>query len=64
MKKLEPLHRISVCEAAEALGMCTDSVRYMMKKGTLPIGRCMEGRGRTTYYIYREFVEQYMRGER
>lgn len=62
--KLEPLHRISVNDAAKALGMCADSVRYMVKKGTLPIGRCMEGRGRTTYYLYQEFLEQYMRGER
>lgn len=62
--KIEPLHRISVNEVAKALGMCADSVRYMVKKGTLPIGRCMEGRGRTTYYLYQEFLEQYMRGER
>lgn len=61
---LKPLTRITVNEAAEALGMCADSVRYMVKKGTLPIGRCMEGRGRTTYYLYREFLEQYMKGER
>lgn len=57
------LHRMSVKEAANALDMCTDSVRYMMKKGTLPIGKVMEGRGRTTYYIYREFLERYMNGK-
>lgn len=59
---LKPLHRISVAEAAQALDMCPDSVRYMVKKGTLPIGKAMEGRGRTTYYLYREFLEDYMEG--
>ncbi|MBP3825222.1 MAG: helix-turn-helix domain-containing protein [Butyrivibrio sp.] len=59
---LKPLHRISVADAAKVLGMCPDSVRYMVKKGTLPIGKAMEGRGRTTYYLYREFLEDYMEG--
>jgi hypothetical protein len=59
---LKPLHRITVAEAAQALDMCPDSVRYMVKKGTLPIGKAMEGRGRTTYYLYREFLEDYMEG--
>ena len=58
------LHRITVAEAAQALDMCTDSVRYMVKKGTLPIGKAMEGRGRTTYYLYREFLEDYMEGRK
>lgn len=61
---LKPLHRISVAEAAQALDMCPDSVRYMVKKGTLPIGKAMEGRGRTTYYLYREFLEDYMEGRK
>lgn len=61
-QKTRQLHRISVSEAAKALDMCTDSVRYMVKKGTLPIGKAMEGRGRTTYYLYREFLEDYMEG--
>ncbi len=64
MSDIKQLHRITVKEAAQALGMCTDSVRYMVKKGTLPIGRCMEGNGRTTYYLYQEFLEQYMEGKR
>jgi hypothetical protein len=63
-KKIEPLHRITVAEAARVLDMCPDSVRYMVKKGTLPIGRCIEGRGRSTYYLYQEFLEQYLKGER
>ncbi len=63
-KTLKPLHRITVAEAAKALDMCADSVRYMVKKGTLPIGKAMEGRGRTTYYIYREFLEDYMEGKK
>jgi len=58
------LHRITVAEAAQALDMCPDSVRYMVKKGTLPIGKAMEGRGRTTYYLYREFLEEYMEGKK
>lgn len=62
-KTLKPLHRITVAEAAKVLDMCPDSVRYMVKKGTLPIGKAMEGRGRTTYYIYREFLEDYMEGK-
>lgn len=61
---LKPLHRISVADAAQVLGMCPDSVRYMVKKGTLPIGKAMEGRGRTTYYLYREFLEDYMEGRK
>ena len=61
-QKTRQLQRISVSEAAKALDMCADSVRYMVKKGTLPIGKAMEGRGRTTYYLYREFLEDYMEG--
>lgn len=64
MEQTMQLHRITVVEAASALGMCPDSVRYMVKKGTLPIGRAMEGRGRTTYYLYREFLQDYMEGKR
>lgn len=58
----DKLHRITVKEAAEALDMSMDSVRYMVKKGTLPIGKAMEGKGRTTYYLYREFLQTYMEG--
>lgn len=61
---LTPLHRIKVEEAAKALDMSIDCVRYMVKKGTLPIGKAMEGNGRTTYFIYREFLQQYMEGKR
>ena len=61
---LTPLHRITVAEAAEALSMCPDSIRYMVKKGTLPIGKAIEGRGRTTYFIYKEFLQEYMEGRR
>ncbi len=57
---MEKLHRITVADAAKALDMSMDSVRYMVKKGTLPIGKAMEGKGRTTYYLYREFLEAYM----
>lgn len=61
---LAPLTRITVAEAAKVLGMCADSVRYMVKKGTLPIGKAIEGRERTTYYLYREFLQDYMEGKR
>ena len=61
---LKPLHRIKVEEAARVLNMSTDCVRYMVKKGTLPIGKAMEGNGRTTYFLYREFLQDYMEGKR
>ena len=61
---IAPLHRITVAEAATALNMCPDSVRYMVKKGTLPIGKAIEGRERTTYYLYKEFLQEYMEGRR
>lgn len=53
------MERVTVREAAQELNMDSDCLRFMMKKGTLPIGVVKEGKNRTTYYIYRESLDGY-----
>ena len=58
MKEKETMsERVSVNEAARILGMSPTSVRFQMKKKTLPIGRAVppEKNGSTSwaFFIYR-----------
>lgn len=43
--------RITVKEAASILGMTEDYVRYQMRKGTLPIGTAVKGKGKAYRYL-------------
>jgi hypothetical protein len=52
--------RITVKEAAERLNMPMNAIRYFVRKRELPIGFCMEGEGRGTFYLYRELVDKYL----
>ena len=43
--------RITVKEAASILGMTEDYIRYQMRKGTLPIGTAIRGKGKAYRYL-------------
>ncbi len=63
MKEKETMsERVSVNEAARILGMSPTSVRFQMKKKTLPIGRAVppekNGSSRWAFYIYRRMLNQ------
>lgn len=53
------MERVTVKKAAEELSMDADCLRYMMKHGTLPIGYVLEREARSTYYIYREKLDEF-----
>jgi hypothetical protein len=55
------MERVTVKEAAEKLSMDPECLRYMMIKGTLPIGHVVIKKTRNTYYIYKEALESYIR---
>lgn len=57
------MERVTVKQAAKELKMDPQCLRYMMKHGNLPIGHVLEKGERTTYYIYREKLDNYIRGE-
>lgn len=52
------MERMSVAEAAEVLGISTESLRYWMEQGKLKIGKVIKGRKRNTYLIFREMVNK------
>lgn len=54
--------RIKLEEAAEILQMPAQAIRVQMQKKKLPIGFAYENKGRYTYVIYRERVEELMNG--
>ena len=53
--------RITVKEAAKVLGMTEDYVRYQMRKGTLPIGTAVKGKGKGyRYLIFRRKLDDFI----
>lgn len=57
------MERVTVKEAARMLGLSEDYVRYALRRGELPIGRAIKGRGRQyIYLIYRDKLEKEIRG--
>lgn len=56
----EVMERVTVKEAAAALSMDADCLRYMMQHGTLPIGHVVAKKTRSTYYIYKEALDSYI----
>lgn len=63
LRKEDRVQRITVKEAAQELSMDPQCLRYMMRKGTLPIGHVLESEERCTYYIYREKLDNYLAGK-
>ena len=63
MNAKKALKRISVAEAAERLGIPEQAVRAGIDQGKLPIEYSV-GKHRKTYYIFEDFVERYLDGER
>lgn len=64
MAEYKKLHRISINEAAEMLDMSKWSVYRMVRDGRLPIARVIHVNKNDTFLIYREWVEEFLRGER
>ena len=57
--------RITVSEAARMTGMTPQAIRIQMQRGLLDFGSCTRLTGsRYAYYIMREKVEKYVRGEK
>ena len=56
------MNRISVNEAAELLQIPAQAVRVLMQKGELPIGFLYGDGQKSVYVIYRERVEDFMKG--
>ena len=51
-------NHISTREAAAMLGMGIEQMRTMMRNGELNIGFIAKNKGRSTYYIYKDRVEE------
>lgn len=57
------MERVSVRDAARLLGLSEDYVRYALRRGELPIGRAIKGKGKHyIYLIYRDLLEKEVRG--
>lgn len=57
------MERVSVKDAAQLLGLSEDYVRYALRRGELPIGRAIKGKGKHyIYLIYRDLLEKEVRG--
>jgi hypothetical protein len=57
------MERVSVRDAARMLGLSEDYVRYALRRGELPIGRAIKGKGKHyIYLIYRDLLEKEVRG--
>lgn len=59
--------RVTIAEAARILQIPEQSLRIWLQSGNCPFGNVLidkKGRyGRRTYYINRELLERYLRGE-
>lgn len=56
------MERINIKEAAELLRIPAQAVRVLMKKGDLPIGFTYGDGKKAVYVVYRERVEEFMKG--
>lgn len=57
------MERITVKEAATELNMDVDCLRRMMAHDKIRIGIVNKHKNRTTYYVYREWLEAFKKGE-
>jgi len=57
------MKRITIKNAAYQLGMSPQAVRVQIDRGLLPIGKALpsvQGGGRKTYYVYQEYVDDFL----
>ena len=53
--------RLTVKEAATVLGMTEDYIRFQMRKGTLPIGIAIKGKGNSfRYLIFKRKLDEFI----
>lgn len=56
--------RVTVEEASKQLGIPKNRVRTMVERGLLPIGQAVIlTKKRTTYYLFQELIDKYIKGE-
>lgn len=56
--------RVTVEEASKQLGIPKNGVRTMVERGLLPIGQAVVlTKKRTTYYLFQELIDKYIKGE-
>lgn len=48
--------------ASKLLGMSEQAVRTRMRKGILPIGICKRSGKRWTYYIFENWLDEFLNG--
>lgn len=53
---------MSVEEASEIIGLGSQTIRWQMRKGRLPIGICIKSEMRWKYVIYRGWLERWLEG--
>lgn len=58
------MERVTVKQAATELNIDADCLRRMMAHGLINIGIVNKHKNRSMYYIYREWLEEFKRGER
>ena len=55
---------VTVEEASQQLGIPKNGIRIMVQRGLLPIGQAVVlTKKRTTYYLFQELIDKYVRGE-
>lgn len=53
--------RVTVKEASEILGMTQDYLRFLMRKGQIPIGTAVKGKGNSfRYLIFRNKLDEFV----
>lgn len=53
--------RVTVKEASDILGMTPDYLRYLLRKGQLPIGTAVKGKGNMyRYLIFRNKLDEFI----
>ena len=53
--------RVTVKEASEILGMTQDYLRFLMRKGQIPIGTAVKGKGNMyRYLIFRNKLDEFI----
>ena len=56
--------RVTVEETSKQLGIPKNGIRTMVERGLLPIGRAVVlTKKRTTYYLFQELIDKYIKGE-
>ena len=55
------MERIPLAEAARVLDTTPTFIKKQMRAGKLPIGLVFRGEKRHSYFIYREWLDQYVK---